>query len=105
MRTPLLLAAAVMVALLGCVAAAPNVLSVSYCGFGGNYCGESISDDVNPRATHVLLSYALVAPNGALLLDADHFPKAEVTNWRNTGKKIWLSVGGPNNRWANAFSS
>lgn len=105
MRTSLSLTAAVIVALISCTVAAPNTLSVSYCGFGGNFCGESINDDVNSRATHVLLSYAVVGSNGAVLIDADHYPKSEVNNWRNTGKKIWLSVGGPNNQWVNAFSS
>lgn len=105
MRSSLFLSMAVIAILLGCVSALPNILSVAYCGFGGNYCGESINDDVYSRATHVLLAYAVVAPNGAVTVDAEHFPKNEVSNWRNTGKKIWLSVGGPNNQWANAFSS
>jgi chitinase len=105
MTTSSYLSILLVVGLLGCVSAAPNILSVAYCGFGGNYCGESINDDVYSRATHVLLAYAVVTPNGAVSVDADHFPKNEVNNWRNTGKKIWLSVGGPNNQWINAFSS
>lgn len=97
MRSSLFLSAVIIVTLLGCASAVPNILSLVYCGFGGNYCGQSIDDDVYSRATHVLLAYAVVTPNGAISVDADHFPNNEVNNWRNTGKKIWLSVGGPNN--------
>lgn len=87
---------------IGC---APNSITVQYCGFGGKYCGESINDDVYSRSTNVILSYAVVGSNGAVIVDADNYPKTETNNWRNTGKRIWLSVGGPNNNWNNAFSS
>lgn len=85
--------------------AGPTTISISYCGFSGQYCGESYNDDVYARSANVFLSYAIVGTNGAVIVDADHYPKTETTNWRNTAKRIFLSVGGPSNQWANAFAS
>jgi chitinase len=85
--------------------AAPTVISMSYCGFDGKYCGESISDDVYARTSNVLLAYAIIGTNGAVIVDADNYPKHHVNQWRNTGKRVLLSIGGPNNNWTHAFSS
>lgn len=57
------------------VMTAPNVISMAYCGFSGNFCGESINDDVYARSVNVILSYAIISSNGAVMVDADHYPK------------------------------
>lgn len=85
--------------------AVPTVIDMSYCGFGGSYCGESFNDDVYSRSNTVLLAYAIISTNGALVVDADNYPKTQVQNWRNTGKRVMLSIGGPNNNWTNAFDT
>lgn len=38
--------------------AGTEVLSVYYCGFGGNFCGQSTTNDVYPKTTHVILAFA-----------------------------------------------
>lgn len=83
---------------------APN-LNIYYCGFGGNFCGESFNDDVYARASVVILAFADIASNGELIVDSANFPKKEVNGWRNTGKKVMLSVGGHKSDWSFAYSS
>lgn len=51
----------------------------------------------------VLLAYAIISTNGAVVVDADNYPKKEVNHWKNTGKRVLLSIGGPNTKWTNAF--
>lgn len=48
-----------------------NILK-AYCGFGGLYCGEFYNDDVYARTNNVILAYALIAPNGAAIIDPDN---------------------------------
>ena len=36
-------------------------VSIFYCGFGGDYCGQSSSDDINPSAKFVILAFANTA--------------------------------------------
>lgn len=87
------------------VNAAPTALTMSYCGFGAFYCGDSYNDDVYSRSNSVLLSYALIAGNGAIIIDADNYPKNLVTTWRNTGKRVLLSIGGPSADWTHVYES
>lgn len=47
---------------------APTYISMSYCGFGDNFCGESSTNDVYSGSSSVLLSYALIATNGAIIV-------------------------------------
>ena len=49
----------------------PNggVLSVFWCGFSGDFCGQSSWDDVNPRATHVILAFANANWDGSINFD------------------------------------
>ena len=49
-----------------------QVLSIFWCGFGGNYCGQSKGDDVYPRATHVILAFGNTRADGTI--DTDEFP-------------------------------
>ena len=87
------------------VNAAPTALTMSYCGFGAFYCGDSFNDDVYSRSNSVLLAYALIAGNGAIIVDADNYPKNLVTTWRNTGKRVVLSIGGPSADWTRVYES
>ncbi len=87
------------------VKAAPNIINMAFCGFGGGYCGESFADDVYSYSNTVLLAYGIISTNGALVIDTDNYPKKEMNHWRNTGKRVLLSIGGPNTKWTNAFDS
>jgi hypothetical protein len=37
-----------------------------YCGFGGDYCGQSTYDDVNAKATTVILAFGNTQTDGSL---------------------------------------
>lgn len=87
------------------VNAVPTALTMSYCGFGPFYCGHSFNDDVYTRSNSVLLAYALIAGNGAIIVDADNYPKNLVTTWRSTGKRVLLSIGGPSADWTHVYES
>jgi hypothetical protein len=97
--------AAILLALLTFQGAGLNIINMAYCGFGEFYCGESYNDDVYSRTNNVILAYALIAPNGAAIIDADNYPRNQVVNWKNTGKRIFLSVGGPKADWTNVYKS
>ena len=86
-------------------AAAPSVLNVAYCGFGINFCGDSISDDVYSRTNNVILAYANIANNGVIYIDTDNYPRNQIINWKNTGKRIFLSIGGPKADWTYVYAS
>ena len=40
-----------------------------YCGFGGQFCGQSKTDDVNPKADIVILAFANTQKDGSALMD------------------------------------
>jgi hypothetical protein len=50
------------------------VLSLYYCGFGDNFCGQSKEDDVNPGAHLVILSFVNTHADGSVELDEANFP-------------------------------
>jgi chitinase len=80
-------------------------LSIFYCGFSGNYCGQSTTDDVNPAASLVILAFANTVANGGIVVDDAHFPAANVAKWQSSGKKVILSVGGEGGNWNHVFAS
>ena len=51
------------------VKAGTDVLSVYYCGFGGNFCGQSTDNDVYSKTTHVILAFANTQANGSIIMD------------------------------------
>ena len=65
-----------------------------YCGFGGEYCGQSKDDDVNRLTTNVILAFVNTSPSGAVVMDEANFPKKEHQKWKKQGKKVIISVGG-----------
>lgn len=75
-------------------AATDPIVSIFYCGFSGSFCGQSTTDDVNPKAKFVVLAFANTQTDGKVITDDDHFPTALVTNWKKNGKKVFISVGG-----------
>ena len=87
------------------VEATEPIVSIFYCGFGGDYCGQSTADDVNPAAKFVILAFANTQPDGSIIVDNDHFPTPLVTNWKKNGKKVFLSIGGQNGNWNYIFAS
>ena len=65
-----------------------------YCGFGGDYCGQSNTDDVNAKASIVILAFANTNNDGTISVDTSNYPTSLVNKWKGAGKKVILSVGG-----------
>lgn len=82
-----------------------KVLSIFWCGFGGDYCGQSTTDDVNPKATHVILAFANSNSDGSISVDSANWPTALISQWQASGKKVILSVGGQNGHWDSIFAN
>jgi chitinase len=81
------------------------ILSMFYCGFGGDFCGQSTFDDVNPKSSIVLLAFANTQLNGSIQVDNANFPITVVNGWKASGKTVLLSVGGQNGRWDVVFTN
>ncbi len=79
--------------------------SIFYCGFSGDYCGQSDSDDVHSKASFVILAFVNTSPDGSITVDSANFPTALVSSWHAAGKKVFLSVGGQNGNWGYVFAS
>jgi chitinase len=82
-----------------------HVLSVFWCGFGGDFCGQSTTDDVNPKATHVILAFANTNADGSVYVDTAHWPTTLIKNWQAQGKKVIISIGGQNGLWVPIFNN
>lgn len=80
-------------------------LSMFYCGFGGNFCGQSTTDDVHPKTTTVILAFVNTQTDGSVLADDANFPIDLIAKWHASGKKVIISVGGQNGNWPNVFAS
>ena len=80
-------------------------VSEFFCGFSGIFCGQSFSDDVNPRANLVILAFANTQDNGTVLVDTAYFPSSEVSQWQNSGKRVLLSIGGQFDNWPAIYTS
>jgi chitinase len=65
-----------------------------YCGFSGDYCGQSRTDDVNPGSTIVILSFVNTQPDGSVRMDEANFPQGPFNTWKASGKQVLISVGG-----------
>lgn len=85
--------------------ASKPMLSMFYCGFGGDFCGQSDTDDVNPAATNVILAFVNTNPDGSVFVDAENFPHDLAASWKQAGKNVIISVGGQNGNWAYIFAS
>ena len=81
------------------------ILSMFYCGFGGEYCGQSDTDDVNPASTNVILAFVNTNPDGSVLVDDANFPHDLRDKWQSQGKNVIISVGGQNGNWGYIFAS
>jgi chitinase len=76
-----------------------------YCGFSGDFCGQSNIDDVNPKTSIIILAFLNTSPDGSAIIDGNNFPTSQVKQWKSQGKIVVLSVGGQNGNWATVFSS
>jgi chitinase len=74
-----------------------------YCGFGGDFCGQSTTDDVNPVSSYVILAFVNTQSDGSVIMDEANYPKAEHDKWKAAGKKIIISAGGQNGHWDSVF--
>lgn len=81
------------------------ILSMFYCGFGKDFCGQSTTDDVQSKASIVILAFANILANGSIEVDNNNFPTNLQLSWRASGKKILISVGGQNVDWDTAFTN
>ena len=80
-------------------------LSMFYCGFSGDFCGQSSTDDVHPSTKFVILAFANTQADGSIVIDDANFPTDLVKNWQSSGKKVVISVGGQNGYWPYVFAS
>ena len=48
--------------------------SIFFCGFSGDYCGQSTTDDVNPNIQTIILAFANTAQDGSIVIDENNFP-------------------------------
>nr|BAJ93245.1 predicted protein [Hordeum vulgare subsp. vulgare] len=80
-------------------------LSVFYCGFGGDFCGQSTTDDVHPGASFVILAFVNTNSDGSVTIDSANHPYDLVQKWQDAGKKVFISVGGQNGNWNYVFAS
>jgi chitinase len=80
-------------------------VSMFYCGFGGNFCGQSTKDDVNPNVKTVILAFVNTQTDGSVIADDANFPTALIKSWQASGKKVVISVGGQNGNWPNVFNT
>lgn len=95
----------IILALAILIAQATTPVSIFYCGFGMDYCGQSTTDDVNPNVKFVILAFANPQPDGTVLVDTANFPTSLVQGWQSSGKKVLISVGGQNGNWGFVFST
>jgi len=94
----------VILALAACTATAHD-LTMFYCGFGGNFCGQSTTDDVHPKTSIVILAFVNTQPDGSVIADDANFPVSLIQSWHASGKKVAISVGGQNGNWPNVFAT
>ena len=80
-------------------------LSMFYCGFGQDFCGQSDDNDVNRLAKYVILAFVNTNPDGTVVMDEDNFPSSFYKEWKSQGKKVIISVGGQNGNWGFIFAS
>lgn len=80
-------------------------VSIFYCGFGQDYCGQSSTDDVNPNVKFVILAFANPGADGTVVVDDVNFPTTLVKSWQSSGKKVLISVGGQNGNWGFVFAT
>ncbi len=79
--------------------------SIFYCGFSGDYCGQSTTNDIHPSINTIILAFANTAPDGRIVIDEDNYPAAFVEQWKRSGKSVVISVGGQNGNWAYVFAN
>lgn len=91
--------------LLATIASATYDISMFYCGFGPNFCGQSTDDDVNPNTRTVILAFVNTQADGSVIADEANFPTALISKWHSAGKKVVISVGGQNGNWPNVFAT
>lgn len=87
------------------LALAGSDVSMFYCGFGANFCGQSTTDDVNPSVKTVILAFVNTQTDGSVIADDANFPTTLIESWQSTGKNVLISVGGQNGNWPNVFAS
>ncbi|MBK2046231.1 hypothetical protein IB644_06675, partial [Allofrancisella guangzhouensis] len=80
---------------------ASKQLSIFWCGFSKDFCGQSDADDVYPTATIVIMAFANSKSDGSL--DVDVMPTDLIKKWQNDGKKVLISIGGQNGHWDSLF--
>lgn len=58
-------------------------LAVYYCGFSGDFCGQSTTDDTNLNTTLIILAFANIMPNGTVYIDEATYPCTLVKKWQS----------------------
>ena len=83
----------------------PVPLIQYYCGYGGDYCGQSTTDDTHTSASIIVLAFADINTDGTVVIDEPNHPTELVAKWQSQGKKVLLSIGGANAMWAYLFAT
>ncbi|KRX09699.1 Glycoside hydrolase, superfamily [Pseudocohnilembus persalinus] len=78
-----------------------KVITVYWCGFDDEFCGDSTSNDVYEYATHVIIAYLNIEETGAVY-DGE-MPVDLIKEWHEAGKKVLISVGGRSGLWSNIY--
>lgn len=82
----------------------PKEFMEYWCGFSLSFCGQSSTNDINPKTTIVVLAFANIEES-MVVVDTTNWPTTLITNWQQQGKKVILSIGGQNVNWTTAFAS
>jgi hypothetical protein len=59
------------------------VLSQFWCGFSNEFCGQSTTDDIYERTTHVIMAFANTEDNGTITVDK--MPMELIHGWQRRG--------------------
>lgn len=76
-----------------------------YCTFGGDFCGQSNTDDTHPSASIIILAFANILTNGTVINDDANYPTDLVNKWQSQQKSVLISIGGQNAIWTYVFAN
>ncbi|KRX02810.1 Glycoside hydrolase, superfamily [Pseudocohnilembus persalinus] len=80
-----------------------KIVSIYWCGFTQEFCGQSQDNDVYEKATHIILAYLQIFPDGTLASGVP--PYQTVQQWHADGKKVLISLGGRSGDWSLIYES
>jgi chitinase len=77
-----------------------------YCGFSGQFCGQSTNNDVNPATKLVVLAFANINTDGSITADiSSNWPTTLIPTWQTGDGHVILSIGGQNAWWSSVYNN